>query len=193
MINYCIDTQSPFGIVLLQEGQEAGACDVSPHCVGTAARITNVERLPDGRINIMVVGTQRFHVQQFNYSHRYLQAEVTPYPIINASTRRASQLAQRVRPKIIEYVDAISDASQSTLPLNKLPDDPAHLAFLIAMALRIDNDDKQKLLALPGVPEILAREDYLLWRETALLHHMLQTQGALETLSAGPTGHLFAN
>jgi Lon protease-like protein len=193
MINHCIDTSTPFGIVLLQDGQEVGDDDVVPNEIGTAARIVGVERIPDGRMNITVVGTKRFRVERLDRSRSYLQAEVKHYPAINGGTRLAQALAQHVRPKVVEYVDAIASASNSSLPLNKLPEDPTNLAFLIGMALRIENDDKQKLLSLPSVPDILVREDFLLRRETALLHHMLHTQESVQALSAGPTGFLFPN
>lgn len=192
MINHCIDTSTPFGIVLANEEDKEGE-SIAPEQVGTAARIVGVDRIADGRMNITVVGTKRFQIERLDRSKSYLQAEVKHYPAINGGTRLAQSLAHKVRPKVVEYVEAISTASNSSLPLNKLPDDPTNLAFLIAMALRVENEDKQRLLTLPSVPDILVREDFLLRRETALLHHMLHTQDAAQALSGGPTGFLFPN
>lgn len=191
MINRCIETAMPFGIVF--QDQESGNEELTPQAVGTAARIVGVERVADGRMNITVVGTKRFQIQRLDHSLSYLQAEVKHYPAINGGTRLAMEIAQKLRPRVADYVEAIATASKTTLPLNKLPEDPTNLAFLIGMALRIENEDKQKLLSLPSIPDILVREDYLLRRETALLHHMLQTQEAVEALSSGPTGFLFPN
>lgn len=191
MINRCVDTSTPFGIVY--QDQESTGADVEPSAVGTAARIVGVERLQDGRMNITVVGTKRFQITGLDESESYLQAEVKHYPAINGGTRLAMNIAQQLRPRVVDYVDAISTASKAQLPLNKLPDDPTNLAFLIGMALRVENEDKQRLLSLPGIPDILAREDFLLRRETALLRHMLETQDSIEALSGGPTGFLFPN
>ena len=44
MINRCVDEHIPFGVVLIDQGQEVGV-SAQPHMIGTAARIVRVERL----------------------------------------------------------------------------------------------------------------------------------------------------
>jgi Lon protease-like protein len=192
MINRCISEKLPFGVVLIQEGQEVGG-NAKPHMVGTAARIVRVVRAEDGTMNITCVGTQRFRILELDNSHSYLSAKVTQYPVVNGSTKAAVDMVHRVRPKIIEYVSLLSKASKTDLKLDRLPEDPTTLAFLVAIALQIDNIDKQELLALPGVPEMLDRERYLLSCETLLLRYMIDTQETLSEMSSGPTGYIFAN
>lgn len=192
MINRCLDEEIPFGVVLIQEGQEVGG-SARPYMVGTAARIMRVERLVDERMNITVVGTQRFRVLELNRSRSYLSAAVSQFPAINGSTRIAMEMAQKVRPKIIEYVELLSKASQTKLKLDRLPEDPTTLAFLIAIALQINNRDKQQLLEIPGIPEMLDRERYLLSLELLLLRHMIETQDAILAMSSGSTGYIFPN
>lgn len=192
MINHCIEANVPFGVVLIQDGQEVGAPAV-PHKVGTAARIKRVERQPDGKLNITVLGTQRFRILELDFSHSYLTAHVRPYPVTNGSTQAATGLAHTVRPKIIEYVDLLGTASNTKLKLDRLPEDPTALALLVGIALQVGNEGKQKLLELPGVPEILDRERYLLSCEILLLQHMIKTQSAIEQMGTGPTGYVFPN
>jgi uncharacterized protein len=192
MINRCMDEDIPFGVVLIEEGREVGGT-AKPYSIGTAARIAKVDNLPDGGMNITVVGTQRFRILELDKSHSYLSAKVAQFPITNGSTKAAEEMVHRVRPKLIEYVDLLSEASQTELKLDRLPEEPTTLAFLVAIALQVDNSDKQKLLAIQGVPEILDRERYLLSCETLLLRHMIQTQGDLAEMSSGPTGYIFAN
>lgn len=193
MINHCLETRNPFGIVFVPEEHSIGDDDELPYTIGTAARIVGTERMEDGRINITTIGTKRFLVNKLVRKHSYLSAEVKHYPVINGSTKRAMELAQIVRPRILEYVDTISTASKSSLPLNKLPQDPTSLAFLVAMALQIDNSDKQKLLSLASIPEILTNENYLLWREVSLLQMMIDSREIIEKNTSGPTGWLFPN
>lgn len=193
MINYCLESRSPFGIVLLPEDTAIGENDELPYAIGTAARIVGVEHMDDGRMNITTIGTKRFLVDKLVRKHSYLSAEVKQFPVTNGSTKQAMELAQKVRPRILEYVEALSTASKSTLPLNKLPQDPTSLAFLVAMALQVDNEDKQKLLSLPSIPEILANENYLLWREVSLVQYMIDTFKTVEEETFGSTGQLFTN
>jgi Lon protease-like protein len=192
MINRCIEEEIPFGVVLIQDGYEVGGA-AKPHSIGTAARIVKVDRAPDDTMNITAVGMQRFRILELDHSHSYLSAKVAQFPIVNGSTKAAINMVHRVRPKIIEYVALLSKASQTELKLDRLPEDPTTLAFLVAIALQVDNADKQKLLAMPGVPEILDHERYLLSCETLLLRYMIETQDGLAEMSSGPSGYIFVN
>src|SRR5206468_11650777 len=58
MINECLSASTPFGIVLIDAGHEVGEPAV-PHTIATTAHIAGAARLPDGRLNMEVVGQQR--------------------------------------------------------------------------------------------------------------------------------------
>ena len=192
MINRCIDEKIPFGVLLIEEGQEVGD-SAKPHMVGTAARITRVERYEDGRMDIVALGTQRFRVVDFDHSKSYLSGSVRHFPVINGETVQASQLVQVVRPKIIEYVEMLAKASQTRLKLDRLPEDATTLAFLVAISLQISPKDKQSVLELTGIPEILSREVHLLSREILFTKHMIDTQEEVLQMNMGPTGYIFPN
>lgn len=192
MINRCIDEDLPFGVVLIKEGKEVGG-SAEPHEIGTAARITRVERKPDGRMDITIAGTRRFRIEQLDFQHAYLTAKVSHYPVVNGDTRLAVEQVHKIRPKIIRYVDLLAQATGVELLLDQLPEDPTSLAFLTAIALQVNPQDKQRLLALAGIPEILQLSSFLLGREIQLLQHMIDTQSVVASLTGGPTGHLFAN
>jgi Lon protease-like protein len=192
MINRCIDEKLPFGVVLIDDGQEVGAT-AHPYKVGTAARIVRVERLDDGCMNITTVGTQRFRIHELHHAHSYLEGTVSQFPVVNGATKLAAQLAQRVRPQVIEYTDLLAKASNTNLRLDRLPEDPLTLAFLVAIALQVKAEDKQKVLEQPGIPEILALESRLIGRETKLLDFMMDTQQEVLAMNSGPTGYIFPN
>ena len=192
MIDRCINEKMPFGVLLIEEGHEVGET-ARPHMIGTAARITRIERYDDGRMDIIGVGTQRFKVVEFHDTRSYLSASVRHYPVINGETSDASQLAQRVRPRIVEYVELLAKASNTPLRLDRLPEDPTLLAFLVAISLQISSSDKQKLLEMPGIPEMLAREAHLLSREMLITNYMIDTQREVTQMNMGPTGYIFPN
>lgn len=192
MINRCIDERIPFGVVMIADGEEVGS-DALPHMTGTAARIVRVERLDDGRMNITTVGTQRFRILELDHSHSYLAAKVALFPVVNGATQRAVAIAQRVRPQVLEYVELLAKASDTNLRLDRLPEDPVTLAFLIAIALQVKATDKQKILEQVGVPEILALESKLIARESMLMQFMVDTQQEILDLNSGPTGYVFPN
>ena len=61
MIGACIDRNEPFGVLLIREGSEVGE-PASPHSIGTTARIAQVQRLEEGRLNILTRGESRFEL-----------------------------------------------------------------------------------------------------------------------------------
>mgnify|MGYP001488902116 CR=1 FL=1 len=61
MIGECIDSNSPFGVLLIKEGPEAGGT-AEPFRVGTTARITQNTQLDGGRLNILTIGEKRFQL-----------------------------------------------------------------------------------------------------------------------------------
>jgi Lon protease-like protein len=192
MINECIEEKKQFGVVLIDEGQEVGVA-ARPHLVGTLAGISRVERLEDGRLNIRTVGTQRFRVFELNDNRNFLQGMVRPFPIVNGSTAKAVELAHKVRPRVVEYIELLSAASEQKLRLDRLPEDPTQLALMVAISLQINAEDKQTLLEKAGVPEMLAYELHLLSRECLFTKHMVDTQRDVLKLNQGPTGYVFPN
>ncbi len=192
MINRCLDESLAFGVVLIKEGPEVGG-DALPHRVGTAVRIVKVDRQSDGRMNIQVVGTRRFRIEELNHDRPYLSGRVRHFPVTDGDTKRAMERVHQVRPKIMRYVELLTKATGVQLKLDRLPEDATSLAFLTAIILQVRPEDKQRLLTLPGVPQLLELGNYFLGRELQLLEHMINSQAALPAMTNGPTGQLFAN
>lgn len=192
MIGRCIEENLQFGVVLIDQGHEVGGF-AKPHMVGTAARIVRAQRESDGRMNITVVGTQRFRIQEIDDSGSYLSATVRPYPVVNGGTALAADIAHKVRPQLLRYVDLLSEACHQKLQLDRLPEDPTTLAFMVAIALQVNSADKQKLLECAGIPELLVREANLLSRECLFTRHMIDTQDDVMRMNSGPTGCIFPN
>src|SRR5688572_17020274 len=61
MIGACQVTDQIFGVLLIRSGREVGEPAV-PERVGCTARMLRIDRLPDGQMNILTVGEQRFHL-----------------------------------------------------------------------------------------------------------------------------------
>ena len=61
MISDCIRRETPFGVLLIKQGLEAGG-PAEPFRIGTTARITQNTQLEDGRLNILTIGEKRFEL-----------------------------------------------------------------------------------------------------------------------------------
>ena len=61
MISDCIRRETPFGVLLIKQGPEAGG-PAEPFRIGTTARITQNTQLEGGRLNILTIGEKRFEL-----------------------------------------------------------------------------------------------------------------------------------
>jgi len=175
MINQCIENEQPFGIVLIEEGEEVLGPLATPHAVGCMARITQVERLEDGRMNILAVGQERFQVQTLNHDRPYLIGEVEPLPLNEQDTPLAQNAARQLRPLVERYLSVLSSVSQPfDFTPGSLPDDPLALAYLAATIVQIPVEQKQPLLGVDDAVELLADMRTIYLREVALLRAMIE-------------------
>src|SRR6185312_15492354 len=107
MTSDCLDSNLPIGIVLALPGSIQGHEIPAP--VGTFARIVDYERLPDGRYNLLTVGTQRFRiVEEERESHLYLAAQVEPLDDVpDADVRQQAQLAAEAHEMLGVYLRTV--------------------------------------------------------------------------------------
>ncbi|MFN7829980.1 MAG: LON peptidase substrate-binding domain-containing protein, partial [Armatimonadota bacterium] len=61
MLAYCMDRESPFGIVMLH-GVDVTSGEPTYHSVGCTAEFVRVDPTKDGRYNVHVAGEERFRV-----------------------------------------------------------------------------------------------------------------------------------
>jgi Lon protease-like protein len=171
MIAECLSEQRTFGVVRVveQDLAEVGC---------TAEIITVVKEYPDGRLDLVTEGRQRFELVRVNQERSFLQAEVLiihdePGTPPQADTSRAIQLHS----ELLAIAGAKQDLSDA---------DPALLSFYLAGSLPLDLDFKQKLLALRSEPE-----------RVALLINYLETiipnlrRAATAREKAGGNGHVY--
>jgi Lon protease-like protein len=60
MISRCLKTDTPFGVLLIRDGDETGAART--HTVGTLARIVDWYQGSDGLLGVTAAGEQRFRL-----------------------------------------------------------------------------------------------------------------------------------
>src|SRR6185295_9264363 len=75
MINRCIDQADIFGLVLLNEEADQENED-SILRIGVTARVVQVDRLDEGRLNVLCAGENRFRILEFTGSAPYWTADV---------------------------------------------------------------------------------------------------------------------
>ena len=196
----CLAAGAPFGVVCISAGREVGAGSVSFAAVGTLAEIREVSRHPDGRFDIVTIGTARFRLTGvLGDREPYLVGIGDLLPDFPGDAERSARLARRVRSRFVRYLqllqpeadapvdpDRASDApvdphraSASLADLEEIaarlapPDDPATLAHVVSGLVQAELPRRQRLLEASSTEERLADLDALLGREIALLSRRL--------------------
>jgi Lon protease-like protein len=170
MIGECLALHRTFGIVrVIEQGLAEIGC--------TAEIVTVVKEYPDGRLDLVAEGRQRFEVVRVNQERSFLQAEVfmiddDPGTPSQADTARAIQLHS----DLLAVAGANQDLSNA---------DPAAMSFYLAGSLPLDLDFKQKLLALRSEPERLS---LLIGYLETIIPNLRRAASARE--KAGGNGHV---
>lgn len=193
MVRRCLAEELPFGVVLIKHGQEVGA-DAEPHSIGTLARIVESTHLPNGTMNIITVGIERFRIRRLIHDQPYLRGEVETLPLEAPEDSPALDiLAQGVRERVSLYIKLIAEAAGLELKIEEMPDLPQQIGYLAAITMQIDNREKQDLLASRSPAAVLNRALTLLNRENALLSWMAASKEWPEQVQFGPSGTLLPN
>lgn len=173
MINLCLETQQPFGVVLIAEGREAYG-PAAPHRVGCTAHITQVHRLSEGRMEIRALGRDRFEIRSLRQGQPYLVGDVTMRPLAEDNPERLTAFAQRLQPWVKKYLQLLARIENTQLGDYQLPDDPIHLGYLAAKILQnVPMSQKQALLMSNQPLVLLSQVQHLYQVEVALLEMMI--------------------
>jgi Lon protease-like protein len=172
MMRDCQRESTTFGIVAIRSGQETGGGAV-PYEVGTLAQLDEIEELPDGGYNLVVIGASRFHIDGFSHHRPYLVGSVHYLQDIPAAADDTERLATAVTAAFRGYASQLRGIGQEDPFEFGLPADPELLSYLVAAAMQVETAQRQRLLEIDGTAERLAACLRLLRREAALLDRML--------------------
>lgn len=182
MIGKCIEERSPFGVVLIRKGQESTGPLAEPHTIGCSAQIIHVQRLSEGRLNIVSLGQGRFRILSINTeTHPYLIGRVEKMPLKNPAPDLVAKMAQELRPLVEHFIQALVKAGSGEFDIQQLPDDSISLAYMAAALLQSPPAQKQHILAIDQAENLLHTLQLEFKRENALLSAMLRETNHLQS------------
>lgn len=157
MVLYCLEHDSPFGVVLIREGSEVGDPNAEPHEIGTLARIGRLRRLPDGRFHLLALGEERFQIVRLIRGEApYLKAQVRLWRDFEPfSWEEEQRLAEAVAVQFRQFLKKAFEASGLRVDEIELPQNPTALSFAIAGTLQLEIPLRQYLLELQDTMERL--------------------------------------
>ena len=171
MISECLDRKISFGVV---RAKEEGVAEIG--C--TAEIITVAKKYPDGRMDIVTEGRERFEVMQVNQERPFLQADVLDLrDEPGQASAEAIAQAVKLQGEIVQL--AGSD------PAGRSESDNSRLSFHLVGPLPLDLDFKQTLLGMRSEAE---RVQAVISYFEAILPNLRRTVRVRQ--KAGGNGHV---
>jgi Lon protease-like protein len=164
MIQRCREENSPFGVVLIHENKSSEEQPMVS-VIGTTARLTQYEELPDGCMNIVVLGETRFRVVDAFNDKPYPTARVEPFWEKNADPLQLKAPFDVTSDLFKTYLNTLFAQTNRTISALQLPQEPEFLSYAVANILQIPLHEKQQLLEITTTEDRLNQEIEILGRE----------------------------
>lgn len=170
MIATCLTGQRPFGVVYIREGEAEDDQLVDPYEIGCTARIVQVQRLEEGRMNVMAVGEDRFRIRSLYREKPYLVGEVESYPFSDRDDDPGLvQAANALHGEVEAYLSLLARLGKVEFDPEQIPDDAHTLTFLAASVLQVPMEQKQGFLTMAQAKQLARTLRHKYRWETAVL------------------------
>lgn len=170
MIAECRANQAPFGVV---RALENGIAEIG--CTAEIVAVT--KEYPDGRLDLIARGRERFEILETNQERAFLRADILVLPDEPDTARpEFTERAIQLHREILALAGAVQDLSGAS---------ESGVSFHLAGSLPLDLDFKQKLLSMRSETQRI--QSVALYLETILPN--LQRAARVREKSGG-NGHL---
>ncbi|MDE2780982.1 MAG: LON peptidase substrate-binding domain-containing protein [Chloroflexota bacterium] len=170
MIGDCIDRDAPFGVVLIREGPEVGG-PAEPFRIGTSARISQVQRLEEGRMNLLALGERRFDLVEIVQEVPHMVGRIAFKE--EAMGELDSQVLSDVGQEYGVFLQHIATLAGSWNAPVEVPESPLDLSFeavsTLTGSIELPQGMRQDLLEVDTAGERLSRLLPLLKRANELI------------------------
>ena len=139
------------------------------HEVGSVGKIIHTKRNPDGSSLLIIQGLQRFKVAFWVADDPFLRARVISAPEVVEDDLEIEALVRNVREKAGEIIKLSHQVPEEFGSAVGEVTDPLQLAYVVALGLNIEMDERQAILEQNSAKEKLLRLSKQLSREKDVL------------------------
>lgn len=177
MIRQILETNSLFGVCLLREEPKIFAHPQERRVFGCSARVIDLSSTSEGGLNLTAIGEERFVLHRFIQRFPYLIAEVENAPYQQSRTLDILRMKNMLVYYLSEYVrlldkhqsiDIETELLMSFVEELKEQEDPTNVIFMTASLMQIPTMEKQRLLEIETIPQLLVQIIQILRREILL-------------------------
>ncbi|MFP4181118.1 MAG: endopeptidase La [Thiohalospira sp.] len=150
------------------------------HEVVTVASILQLLKLPDGTVKVLVEGSQRARIQEYEATEDYFRARYAALEAGEADEREAEVLTRSVISQFEQYVKLNKKIPPEILSSLSGIEDPGRLADTIAAHMALKIEEKQNLLEIANPRDRLEHILGLLETEIDLLQVEKRIRGRVK-------------
>ena len=103
-------------------------------------------------------------------------ARIEPFPLEDTRSPELARLVKTASALFVQYLRLAGEVLGTVIRVESAPRDASTLAYMMAIALQVSNEEKQQLLSASSLPTLLWKECSILSRERILLQRMSDKQ-----------------
>jgi ATP-dependent Lon protease len=149
--------------------------------VGTAAMVHKMIRVPDGTLRILVQGLRRVRIEHRIRDEPYLVAELRELADELEETKELEALTRTVQNTFGRIIGIVPYLPEELQIAAANIDDPSALCHLIASTIRLQTEEKQRLLELTDVAARLREVSVILNRELEMFELGTKIQSQVQS------------
>lgn len=134
------------GLVAMQDSTIEEPMPGQIYETGTIAKIQRVARSPEGTLQMVVQGNERFHIAEWLETTPYLRARINLAPDVVEEDVETEALQRSLYDLAQEVVALSPQIPKEMVTFLSQVKDPRYFAYLIAANARLDVDEGQKIL-----------------------------------------------
>ncbi len=153
LIEEAIEKEQLIGLAAMKDPSIQEPMPGQVHETGTIARIVRVVRLPDGTLQAVVQGLERFRVSSWLEPQPYLKARVELAPDEVPADLETEALQRSLRDVAREVITLSPDMPKEASGFLNMIQEPRYLAYLVAANIQMEQAEAQKILEMNNVKD----------------------------------------
>jgi ATP-dependent Lon protease len=144
--------RTPIGLVTSKfpDKEEPGVGDIFD--IGTVGAVVRHFKAPDGVVNMIVQGAERFRIIDILSEDPYIIAKVEPLPEPWENSLEIEALRRNISEGFGKMAELRPDMPDELSQMIQNIEDPRQLTYAVATYMRMDIEDAQRLLEMEGLP-----------------------------------------
>ena len=182
LVDEAVQNKTQIGLIASKNAEKDEPNPDELYTIGTLATIVRHFKAPDGVVNLIVQGGERFQVVEYLGTEPYITAkiELSPEPFEN--TLEIEALRRNISQGFNQMAELLPNLPDELASMIQGIEDPRQLTYAVATYMRMEMPDAQKLLELEGLPNKMLFLLQLLNKELEVLElgKKIQTQAQSE-------------